>query len=191
MKIKIEKDKLKLWSFVCVLSAAPSFYWALEVKANIPAVIVGVLLFIIAYTIATSSDFYKKLEQKSFLFKALEWAFRVRVFYSFISLPVLLLPVLRAIAVWVNLIDFWFGLISIIITEFLLGKNSFIVPDIGSSLEKDFLPTLLTTITQGVLLSLAVFLLAVMIWLFFRIKQVIFSRHPVRREATAQDLERK
>jgi len=171
MKINIEKDKLKLWSFVCILSAAPSFCWALEVKASIPAMIPGVLLFILGYTIVTSSDFYKKLEQKRFLFKALRWAFKVRVFYSVVSLVFLL----SERAKFVNMVDFYLGLVSIAFTEFLFGKNSFQIDLYGNSAYRvEFVPTLLTTITQGILLSLAVFLLAVIIWLFFRIKQVIF-----------------
>lgn len=127
MIIKLEADKLKLWGFVCIISAAPSFYWALQTKANIPAMLVGIVLFILGYTAITSSDFYKKLEQKPFLFKALKWAFKVRVFYSVISIPCIIIPKPFAshFFMMVNVADWWIGLISTIITNFILGKNAF------------------------------------------------------------------
>ena len=168
MKNAFEKDKLKLWTIVCVLSAAPSFYWSLAVKANIIAMIIGVVLFILGYTITTSSNFYKKLEQKLFLFKALKWAFKVRVLYSIISLFLFFIP---AHCRSFNVLDFWLGWVSISITDALVPNNNL---NFNNDLPANFLPTLFTTITQGILLSLAVFALAVVFWLFLRTKHAIF-----------------
>lgn len=165
--IKLEKDKLKLWSVVCIISAIPSFFWGLLVLANITAMIVGVLLFIIVYTIVSSSNFYKKLKEKAFLFKALRWGFGIRIFYSIIAL--ISMPLKNDIALIVNITDWWLGSLSVALTNVLLGRESFKV----GSLENPFFPTLLTTITQGTLLSLAVFAVAVIIWCFFRLKHII------------------
>lgn len=188
--IKLEQDKLKLWSAVCIISAIPSFYWAVtEAKANIPAMLVGVAIFIVGYTAITSSEFYKKLKQEIFWFAALKWAFRVRVLYSVLSLIAIAILFLHkdvghhinnmdGIYFLINIADWWLGMWSIIITEFLLGKGSFrtvhyVREDRMPIPDNEFFPTLLTTITQGILLSLLILAVAVIIWCFFRAKNII------------------
>ena len=175
MKIHIEADKLKLWCFVCILSAAPSFYWALQIKANIPAMLVGISLFIIGYTAITSSDFYKKLKQKPFLFKALRWAFKIRVFYSIISIPCIIIPKPFASLFFtmINMADCWLGLISSNAFRMNLQTKDGVIAG------NDFFPTLLTTITQGFLLSFVVFLVAIVLWFLLRVINILFTNKMV------------
>jgi hypothetical protein len=187
MRIPFEKDKLKLWSAVCIISAIPSFYWALEVRANIPAMLVGIVLFIFGYTAITSSDFYKKQKQKIFWFAAMKLAFKVRIFYSLLSIATIILfaPNVRDVGgkvVWINIADWYLGTYSVAITEFLLDNGSFrILGDVGTRIDNyvnyvhdsEFFPILVVTITQGILLSLAILLLAVIIWCFLRVKNIV------------------
>lgn len=184
--IKLEADKLKLWSMICTISAVPSFYWAMAVGKNnmsaILAMLDGIVLFILVYTVIASSEFYKKMKQKIFWFSALKWAFRVRVFYSMIVFPfILAIEVTRSVfmltdpkagdsvgvvLIFINFVDVWLGAASTEIMMFFLSK---------AASRNEFFSTFFLTITQGILLSLAVLAVAVIIWCFFRLKHIVFS----------------
>lgn len=190
MIIPFEKDKLKLWSAVCIISAIPSFYWALDsTKANVPAMFIGIVLFILGYTAITSSDFYKQQKQKIFWFSALKWAFRVRVIYSLLAIAVIIFYSLNTQnakgAFWVSIVDGYLGVASIGIAELLIGNKGFITfrtyeDHMLTALDNTFFVTLFVTITQGILLSLLVLLVAVIIWCFLRVKNIVSHNKMVK-----------
>lgn len=198
--VKLEQDRLTLWTLVCLASGAPSLCWSvIGVPLNRYALVIGIGFFIVLYTVLTSGSFYEKLQKNIVWFSALKWAFKIRIWYSIISLVAMLLAqgerggghspsILQYNLLMINSVDIYFLHINALVSEFLLGENLFL-SYIGIGSDAAFLPTFVATITQGILLSLAILLVAAIIWCFLRVKNNISSRHPARSEATAQDLD--
>ena len=143
------------WSLICILSAGPSFYVGLmlgQSAERVAGMIVGILLFIIAYTYADIAFLHRKTRESRRLRLALRIGYGIRM-------GLIVLPPAAAV------IDIPAGLLSVGLVNVLPVVGSAIEAGRGepSSVGAAFLATLLATIIQGVLLNvvLGVFTLGV------------------------------
>ena len=132
--------RLGLWALVCSVSAAPSFVIARGEGYDPRAMIVGVVLFTLIYSAATSTRPFEALHRRPFVRRTLYMGYGARMLLS-ISFP--LIPDLM-------MADLFPGLVSLAIVE-KLG-----MPD------KGFAGTLMTTCIQGAFLNVIVFVLMFM-----------------------------
>ena len=121
-----------LWTIVCVVSAAPSFMWASH-EFDRDAMIVGVALFILAYTALTITPAFERFYHRPFVRRTLHVGYGVRVGLS------ILFPLGMGL-------DMMPGMLSVGIVEGVMGNG------------RDFAGTLATTVVQGTLLNVILFL---------------------------------
>jgi hypothetical protein len=131
--------RLVLWTFVCVVSAAPSFMWA-QREFNRDAMAVGVALFILAYTGLTSTQRFERFHNRPFVRRTLYIGYGLRLGAS------LLFPVGLAV-------DMWPGMLSVNIVENMFGLRG-----------RGFEQTLAITIVQGSLLNVILFVLMYLVY---------------------------
>jgi hypothetical protein len=126
-----------LWSVVCVVSAAPSFFWAHK-NFHQGAMALGVAIFISLYTATTSTDAYERFHSRPFVRRTLYIGYGLRVGIS-IVFPV---------GLYADLLP---GMLSMGLME-----------ELGIAVHS-FHGTLLTTCVQGTVLNilLAIFMLIV------------------------------
>ena len=117
-----------LWAAICCVSAAPSFAWAHE-EFHRGAMVLGVALFTIAYTVCTSTERLEQFHRRPFVRRTLYIGYGARLAAS-IVFPV---------GVGMDLLP---GMLSVNLVQgaFRLDPHAF-----GG--------TLLTTIVQGTLLN--------------------------------------
>lgn len=128
-----------LWTLLCSISAAPSFFWAHK-EFNWTAVFCGIGLFILFYTAITSTDFVLQFKEKPFVRRTLYIGYGTRLVVS------ILLP-------FGLTLDLFPGMLSVEIGKSLFGSKY------------SFTATLVITIIQGTLLNiiLGVYMLVVYI----------------------------
>lgn len=120
--------RLLLWTIVCAASAAPSYMWASS-EFDRRAMIVGVCLFVLAYTALTSTAAFERFHNRPFMRRTLYIGYGARLAAS------LLFPVGMGL-------DMLPGMLSVSITRAVLGNPH------------SFAGTLATTVVQGTLLNL-------------------------------------
>jgi hypothetical protein len=133
--------RLLLWTFVCGVSAAPSFVMAGGLNGRSPsggnfdrgAMAFGVALFILLYTAATSTEAFERFHARAFVRRTLYIGYAVRVGLS-VAFP---------IGVGVDLLP---GMLSVSMVE-KLGLDP-----------RSFGGTFATTLVQGAILNVLVFL---------------------------------
>ena len=123
--------RLLLWTLVCVVSAAPSFMWASH-EFERSAMVVGVALFILAYTVLTSTAAFERFHNRPFIRRTLYIGYGVRLGLS------ALFPLGMGV-------DMMPGMLSVNVVEGVLGNA------------RDFAGTLATTVVQGTLLNVILF----------------------------------
>ena len=131
--------RLVLWTFVCVVSAAPSFLWA-QREFSREAMAVGVALFILAYTGLTSTERFERFHSRPFVRRTLYIGYGLRLGAS------LLFPVGMVV-------DMWPGIISVGIVEDGLGLKG-----------RGFEQTLAITVVQGALLNVILFVVMFLVY---------------------------
>jgi hypothetical protein len=141
-----------LWTVLCSVCALPSFLFAAP-RFNVPAMVVGVVLFIILYTFATSTPAFLRFREKPFVRRTLYIGYVTRVVISIIF-PLGMI------------VDFFPGLISVT-TIAVFVDNPRAGPGLGSAM--DFFGTLLTTILQGTLVNAVLGIYMAVVWGFQRI----------------------
>jgi hypothetical protein len=134
--------RLGLWALVCSVSAAPSFMIARREGYDYRAMIVGVVLFTLIYSAATSTKQFERLHRRPFVRRTLYIGFGARMLLS-LSFP--LLPFLM-------IADLFPGLLSLTMVEKL-----------GIS-DKSFLGTFITTCIQGAFLNVIVTVLMLLVY---------------------------
>ena len=134
--------RLILWSIICVVSAAPSFVIASGEKFDRGAMIVGVILFIAAYTIVTSTEAFERFHRRPFMRRTLYIGYGLRLLMS---------------AAFPLGIDFIPGILSVELVGNVLDVEI-----------KSFLGTLLTTIVQGAILNIIIFVIMSLAYAFQR-----------------------
>lgn len=136
-----------LWTLLCGLSAAPSYIIAFP-TFNHAAMFTGIALFIVLYTITTSTPAFLRFRERPFVRRTLYIGYGTRI----------LIAVVFPLGIAVDLIP---GAISIgIVGEFFPGP--FVGHGPGSA--RTFLPTLLITIVQGTLLNILLSVYMAIIW---------------------------
>jgi hypothetical protein len=144
--------RLWLWTIVCGISAAPSFALASD-RFNDAAMVVGVCLFIAAYTAVTGTSFFQRLRRLPFVRRTLYIGYGARLALSLLHGTAFLVAWSGAPSWWLfALVDVWPGVLSIELVQNLFGREP-----------ETFVGTLLTTLIQGTLLNaiVLVFMLVV------------------------------
>jgi len=163
-------QQLRFWSIHCGLTALPSFCIALTQfnrPSTILAMLCGIATFIMGYSFLTSRSFYGKIHT-GLIGRSIKLGARIRMIVSLASLP-LLIPLLdlnmKSSGPPESLMfvpDFWFGFIALIIVNLLyqLTGTNLAVNGMSTNTDLSFLPTYLTTVTEGVLISISLMLIA-------------------------------
>jgi len=192
----IKIKNLSHWSLHVTLCSAPSFYLAHE-NHNVIAMCIGIVIFILFYTILTSSDFYHKKTKNAILSKAIRWATNLRTSISVIGgLGLILGKVFYPIkeAVWVLFLpDLCSGLLALRVMEFLgrswplkylrlsiLGENPTVRsqdPWLGDM--NSFFPTLGTVLVEGVIISVSLFTMCLILFHILNRPNKMQNRVPV------------
>ena len=136
--------RLALWTLICCVSAAPSFYWADHNGTNgarfdRSAMVVGVALFIVAYTALTSTTAFERFHNRPFVRRTLYIGYGVRLALS------LAFPIGMGA-------DLFPGLLSVSLVE-KSGLRPY-----------SFEGTLATTVVQGAILNVLVFLFMLLVY---------------------------
>jgi len=133
-----------LWTLLCSISAAPSFLWALGEYSR-PAMATGVAVFILFYTVATSTQSFHRFSRRPFIRRTLYIGYGLRVACS-IVFPLGMI------------LDLFPGLLSVFIVQqglFLHGRS--------------FVPTLVTTLIQGAFVNVVLGLFMLIVYGFQRL----------------------
>lgn len=194
-------SNLRYWSFHVTLNAAPSFVIACAVTSGpldsrIAGMIAGVLTFIAGYTLVTGSRWFRRRVGGSSFGTALKWATRIRSSLAAVALvgSIGWFKALKADFLTVlSLLELYAGIVAGFIVE-TAGKNpqirslraaltsddpslrtqSWWLGDMGSAI-----PTYLWTLTEGILLSLLMVVIAVLIWIGIKVGNRFVRKAPV------------
>jgi hypothetical protein len=166
----------------CGLTALPSFCIALTYfnsPLNIAAMLCGIATFVLAYTAITSTPVYGKLHS-GLIGRSVRLGTRIRMIISLIGLP-FLIPLIgynfdsasEPPTTAFFTVDFWFGYASLILTA--LGGEA-LGMKFGSlqgtdNMGSDFAFTYLTTIVEGLLISVSLVLIAFFTLIILNIRQ--------------------
>ena len=143
--------RLLLWTVICAVSAAPSFFLASS-EFSRPAMVFGVCLFIAAYTAATSTRAFERFHGRPFVRRTLYIGYGLRLAASCL-MPIGFIDGGGSLAGVLMLPDILPGILSVGLVQNVLRIE-----------EHSFIGTLLITIVQGTLLNLIVFFLMLAIW---------------------------
>ena len=142
------------WSLVCIVSAAPSFFWGwITFRAGaeqIVAMSLGIATFILGYAFLEMRPFTQRFLKLPFLRVIAKIGYGTRIVIS-IAFPVGMG------------IDLYVGVISTRITEVLLQTE--MVEGLKRGVSVGFLPVYINTIAQGVLLNFILLVYMSVIWL--------------------------
>lgn len=138
---------LARWTFICTVSAAPSFFWGCVLHhqlRHILAMIAGIVVFILVYTMVECSAAYRRV---------IAWPHMRRTFWIGYGTR-LTISIIFPIALFV---DTWTGMLSVMLIESnAVGGN----PSENAS----FLIVFLTTMVQGTLLNIVLFAYMSLVW---------------------------
>ncbi len=134
-----------LWSFICGISAVPSFLWGLE-DFSVSAMLLGVIIFAAALSLISMSGRFRNFLERPFLRRTFRAGFVMRLLTS-------------AIVPLGVMVDLWPGLLATNVVQ-----TAYQV--IGIQFEESgFLATLLITLLQGFNLNVLVLVVIFLLWL--------------------------
>lgn len=145
-----------LWLVICGGSAVPSFWMAMTIQASLPAMIAGVLVFVVGYTVLSCSSLYAHLKQKKHLFRAFRAGFAFRLILSVLSLLALLADDADMME-FILLHDGVSGQIAVETAKRLFNLSA------GDPLDGRHAVTFVATLLQGLLLN-AIVLLTILVF---------------------------
>jgi hypothetical protein len=133
--------RLALWTAICTVSAAPSFFWGLQIGTDpemIAGMITGIVIWILIYTVVTGSEPFRGIRQRHLMKPTIYTGYGVR----------LAMTVVFPVGIYADMVV---GLAA-----------TALVGTVLKSIET-FLGTAITTVVQGALLNvvLLVFMAAV------------------------------
>ncbi len=137
------ETRLVIWTVICTVSAAPSFLLAFS-EFDLGAMVCGIGVFILAYTVVTGTETFRRCEAMAFV---------ERTLYAGFGLRIMLTAVVPAGLV----VDLLVGAISIQITRGLFADS------------EGFACTFVTTLVQGALLNVALFIVMAVLYAIQRI----------------------
>ncbi|MEX0744655.1 MAG: hypothetical protein WD118_03560 [Phycisphaeraceae bacterium] len=174
---------LILWTFVCGLAAVPSFVFATEGDFNHAGMVVGVVIFIIAYTLVASTDRVQRLKAQP----ALRYTFYTG-YGTRLAVSVLFVIGIVAGDNWVAFLFLLPALFLDMLPGVLSSGVSAAVVGGMAARGGGFVRTLLQTLVQGAFLNiiLAVYMLIV----FAIVRPIVGKRYtgPWQCEACGYDL---
>ncbi len=135
-----------LWLAICGLSAIPSFWMAVHEQANIPAMLVGISLFVVAYSFVSIS-LSGWIQQRKVVCRAIQAGFGFRLILSAISVVALMLNVPDGMKMLL-LHDGISGQIALVQAKHMFGLLSY------DRIEGHAGVTFVATVLQGMLLNL-------------------------------------
>lgn len=166
-----------IWSVICSVSAAPSFFFALIAGYNSFAIITGIIIFASFYTIFSSSQIFSNLKQKKIIRRSFKFGAGSRIIASVILIIGLIIS-RDSFIILFGAMDTFPGMLAITITNNIFGVKA--SPPINVDIYNGFLITFVTTIIHAIFLNIIMYLimglaaLAQIIWLkFFSKKQNI------------------
>lgn len=143
---------LALWTVICGISSAPSFFLASLVfnhPSQIAAMLIGIVLFILAYTTISVQPSVERVKRRPFVGRTLYIGYGARIALSAIY----------PIGVFV---DLWCGIVALAITG------------LDDRTNESFAVVLLTTLVQGMVLNA---LLMIFMMLVYSVQR-LFLRSP-------------
>lgn len=164
--------QLKFWGLHCTLTALPSFCIALLAFNKAPAIaamLCGIATFVFGYAFITSTAIYGKVHS-GLIGRSIKLGTRIRMIIALVSLPLLVTIIGKdaqsvgdsASAVFF-VPDFWFGYAALIISAItlnLLSPQGYAGSSGIDAFGEDFLLPYLTTIIEGVLISVSLVMIA-------------------------------
>ncbi|NNF42422.1 MAG: hypothetical protein HKN62_05130 [Phycisphaerales bacterium] len=133
--------RLLLWTFVCFVSAIPSFifgYSLFDRPEHAAAMVTGIIIFVIGYTLITGTDRFVRLKGRRRVRRSMYIIYATRLLVSMVY------PVGLAV-------DLWCGFASVALVQTLP------IP------EESFFQILLITLVQGVVLNIALLVLMLVV----------------------------
>ena len=133
------------WTFICCVSAAPSFFWGCVLHhalQHILGMIAGILVFILGYTLFECSSAYRRVIRWPHVRTTVWIGYGTRLTISIIF-PIALM------------VDVWTGMISVAIME---------PATLDGATDAGFLIVFLTTVLQGTLLNVVLFSYMGLVW---------------------------
>lgn len=85
-EIPFKRKYFLIWLGICYLSAVPSFYLASSENHSILAMLLGIMLFVLGYTIVCSSSFYDWIKSHKIIYRSLKFSFVIRLLISIFAL---------------------------------------------------------------------------------------------------------
>jgi hypothetical protein len=168
MKLYNLKRNIGVWSIVTLLSAAPSFMIALHQKIFVLPMCFGVIIVMVAYFIASSSEFWHNISlHKKHFAKSLKIAFIIRITASIFFLLHYIMddtPNRNELKLF-GIIDVCLGLCSLSFTELFFSSSS----NFKAVFKTDFMVVLFTTLVQALLVSITILFIAFIIWCYIRV----------------------
>jgi hypothetical protein len=134
-----------LWTLLCCVSAGPSFIWASR-DFDSAAMISGVAMFIVFYTVGTSTRAFLRFQRLPFVRRTLYIGYGLRV----------ILSIVFPVGMTVDLLP---GMFSVTVVQGLLPGIS----------RNGYLATLLITIVQGTIINVLLSMFMGMVWAIQRV----------------------
>ncbi len=158
------------WTLICVVSAAPSFFWGCGLHArpeHIAAMLAGVFVFVLAYTAIECTHYYHQVITLPHVHRTALIGYGTRILIS------LIFPIGLTV-------DMFTGIVSVSLVESVL--TGYRAVD-GES--QSVLGVFLTTLLQGLLLNLLVFGYMLLVYSGLRISATIAGKMRQGRETAA------
>lgn len=140
---------LAVWSVICSIGGAPSFIFG-SVEYSEPGMICGVVMFILAYSVVTTTQWFHRFRRRPFMERTLRVGFGTRVLISVIF-PVGFL------------------------VDICLGTASIGIARVLGFVAHDFVSTLIITLIEGSLMSGA---LVVFMALVYGLQRMLLKPQP-------------
>ncbi len=181
MQLHNFKENLIKWAIVCTICATPSFILATtKMNANIPAMIVGVVIFIFIYAYANSTNIYKNIHNnKTLLRKSLKFGYGLKIFLAIVgTIPAVIFTLISTkdmgFLITFFFPDVYMGMISILLISFIAGEDNIGLLKCMKTYEdrrevppcnEEFFSTLFITLTEGIIMSIAIMIVVLIVWL--------------------------
>ncbi len=168
MKLHNIERNFIIWTIVTIICAAPSFRIAASDGFDIVAMLLGVTIIIAGYTFLSSSTFYQNIKNNKIYFnRALKIAFSLKIINALVAVPFDIKT--DGFSIFIYLTDIYAGIFAFGAVRSSFGYS-------GQKQMKEFMPTLLTTLTEAIIMSLFLLFVAFLIWGVIRIWRFIFKR---------------
>lgn len=176
--MQLARKSLIKWTLIVVLCGAHSFFWGFGSKANVWAMVAGMITMILAFAFVESHPRYQaKRAAAPRLARALDYGVKIRlwlVLYLVVSmglmflhssLPVKAPPIIFSVvmAPWMG--ELYIGMGALTATNMLYGNSKGL-----EELDYEFMPTYLTTLMTGAAHTIILGLICVLVYGVIRLR---------------------